>query len=801
MAREAGSAWPRAPLPARTGRRARVNPLPREYPRVPPPRAYRAARQRGKGGAGRRTTCDTLPREWGKGGASHAPFPRVRGGAAKGEGMPGAACEWGRVEPGVACPRDPRAYGVARPRGKGRGGGVPRVPGGAKREGEEGGGDAERRGGVPSCAPLPREWGREGPGSGVPHVPPFRANGVVRRGKGKRAGRSALVVPLPREWGREGRGVVCPCVSPFRASCLRTPPVPREWGGTAKGEGRGRGVACLACPLSARTGRRSGEREAAALCALPREWGRKGPGGRVPSCAPFPGGAAKWEGEGRGPRALVCPLSARMGCHGQGKGGRWHALVRPLPRKRGGADGREGRAREAEGHCVPYLRAKGAAAVNAREGWVGGRLTSCAPLCARCGASACPLASLFDANGVDEGGEEAGKEAEATRACHVSASAYVAGTFCFRHRNRVCKERPLPLLPPPPHPRHPPISAAVPICVEGRKRAGPCITRRPVRAQTGVHQERGRTRKGGAHEGMPPPLPPVRVTPPAQKGGARGRVVWAPMSRLPPSPPPVPLSAPPIRTEGMHMRAPGHAATAVPHSRGRGDAAPSPSPVPPFPPWRKGAHKGMPPLSPLPPLDRHAREGTLPPAPPLTAPPPPHPSTFARQRGAPHAAAPSPLTSPPHTRGKGAREGIRAEGGACGHAAPYAREECTRGHTTPGPSHPRRPQPPFPLDLTTPYAREGGTRRPGPSLPHSCGRGAYDTAPLSRVAPASLPFPLRATCEGKPPHPVAPRLRGKGRTRPSRPRLPTCRAAGPARSQCARVHRAIVQLRQKIDVA
>ncbi|KAH9028280.1 hypothetical protein EDB85DRAFT_1892574 [Lactarius pseudohatsudake] len=695
--------------------------------------------------------------------------------------MPGAACEWGRVEPGVACPRDPRAYGVARPRGKGRGGGVPRVPGGAKREGEEGEGDAERRGGVPSCAPLPREWGREGPGSGVPHVPPFRANGVARRGKGKRAGQSALVVPLPREWGREGpRGRVPLCV-PFPRVLPSHAPVPREWGGTAKGEGRGRGVACLACPLSVRTGRRSGEREAAALCALPREWGRKGPGGRVPSRAPFPGGAAKWEGEGRGPRALVCPLSARMGCRGQGKGGRWHALVRP-PSAQTWWRGRE--RREGPGGrgalCAPYLRAKGAAAVNAREGWVGGRLTLCAPLCARCGASACPLASLFDANGVDKGGEEAGKEAEATRTCHVSASAYVAGTFCFRHR-KVCKERPLPLLPPPPHPRRPPISAAVPICVEGRKRAGPCITRRPVRAQTGVHQGKSL---------LIPPSPALTAAPFERRKGAhkeRGRT----RTRRPGPHVPSPSFAPsrsPVRATHSHRRdahegtrhrplplfpappfpfAQGHAATAVPRSRGRGDAAPSPSPVPPFPPWRKGAHKGTPPLSPLPPLDRHAREGTLPPAPPLTAPPPPHPSAFARQRGAPHAAAPSPLTSPPRTRGKGAREGIRTEGGARGHAAPYAREECTRGHTTPGPSHPRRPRPPFPLDLTAPYAREGGTRRPGPSLPHSCGRGAYDTAPLSRVAPASLPFPLRATCEGKPPHPVAPRSRGKGRTRPS----------------------------------
>ncbi|KAH9028003.1 hypothetical protein EDB84DRAFT_1439706 [Lactarius hengduanensis] len=115
-----------------------MRPFPRERGAVPACTPFRAntlacpllARtgRRGKGGRevpGGVPMCDTLPRKWGKGGAgggaSHAPFPHVRGGAAKGEGMPGAACEWGRVELGVACPRDPRTYG----RGQGgKGGGV-----------------------------------------------------------------------------------------------------------------------------------------------------------------------------------------------------------------------------------------------------------------------------------------------------------------------------------------------------------------------------------------------------------------------------------------------------------------------------------------------------------------------------------------------------------------------------------------------------------------------------------------------------------------------------------------------------
>lgn len=53
---------------------------------------------------------------------------------------------------------------------------MPCVLGGAKSEGEEGRGNMERQGGVPLCAPLPREWGMEGPGGSVL---PFCANGGV----------------------------------------------------------------------------------------------------------------------------------------------------------------------------------------------------------------------------------------------------------------------------------------------------------------------------------------------------------------------------------------------------------------------------------------------------------------------------------------------------------------------------------------------------------------------------------------------------------------------------------------------
>ncbi|KAH9028001.1 hypothetical protein EDB84DRAFT_1563229 [Lactarius hengduanensis] len=259
-------------------------------------------------------------------------------------------------------------------------------------------------------------------------------------------------------------------------------------------------------------------------------------------------------------------------------------------------------------------------------------------------------------------------------------------------------------------------------------------------------RRQGCTRKGGAQgkEGRTrachPPYPLSASPPPAQKGGARGRVVWAPTSRLPPSPPPVPLSAPPIRTEGMHMRAPvttlSLSSRPLPSHSRRGTPPPpfpvraegvtpppSPSPVPPFPPWRKGAHKGTPPLSPLPPLDCHAHDGTLPPAPPfpvcaeegrtrgaplsppppappLTAPPPPHPSAFTRQRGG--------------TRGY-SRKGVHA--GTPLRMRGKSAREVTQ---PPAPPIPVALGPPFPLDLTAPYMQEGGTRghvtpRPFPS--------------------------------------------------------------------------------------
>ncbi|KAH9015458.1 hypothetical protein EDB85DRAFT_2025358, partial [Lactarius pseudohatsudake] len=104
---------------------------------------------------------------------------------------------------------------------------------------------------------------------------------------------------------------------------------------------------------------------------------------------------------------------------------------------------------------------------------------------------------------------------------------------------------------------------------------------------------------------------------------------------------------------------------------------------------------------------------------------PPHPSPFARK------------------------------GGARGHAAP------TRGHATPPRGHdaPGRPV-------------RTGTPHPGPPFPiRADGTGARECTP-SPPPPSLLSAPPRSrgkgACEGKPPHPVTPRSRGNGRTRPSR---------------------------------
>ncbi|KAH9015459.1 hypothetical protein EDB85DRAFT_2025360 [Lactarius pseudohatsudake] len=174
--------------------------------------------------------------------------------------------------------------------------------------------------------------------------------------------------------------------------------------------------------------------------------------------------------------------------------------------------------------------------------------------------------------------------------------------------------------------------------------------------------------------------------------------------------------------------------------------------------------------------------------------PPPHLST----------SAPAPLhPSCPH----------RPDGGTRGrhprppHPSPFVRKGGARGHAAPFPRYPdtspSRPAPPSPIRaervhagtpppappllpwVAPPHARDGGTR--GHDAP-----GCPVRAGTPHLGP---PFPIRA--EGGAPK------QGHASARRPRPRLPSCprhpvhaerghpcRAAGPARSPCARVHRA-----------
>ncbi|KAH9026408.1 hypothetical protein EDB84DRAFT_1492780, partial [Lactarius hengduanensis] len=142
--------------------------------------------------------------------------------------------EWGRVGPGIACPRVPPscAYGTARPRGKGYRGWRARVHpfranGVARRgKGKRAGAGATRRGGaVYPRAPPSARMGKGGGGrprvppsaqmgKGGGRVPPFRA---YRKGPGA----TCLVRPPRAPLSARDAGVsACPPVFPFR----------REWG-------------------------------------------------------------------------------------------------------------------------------------------------------------------------------------------------------------------------------------------------------------------------------------------------------------------------------------------------------------------------------------------------------------------------------------------------------------------------------------------------------------------------------------------------------------------------------------------
>ncbi|KAH9165533.1 hypothetical protein EDB89DRAFT_1911319 [Lactarius sanguifluus] len=352
-----------------------------------------------------------------------------------------------------------------------------------------------------------------------------------------------------------------------------------------------------------------------------------------------------------------------------------------------------------------------------------------------------------------------------------------------------------------------------------------------------------------AHEGTSPPAPPLSPWPsrPVHAEWARdphplpSPFAWkgadCPTSPRWPRPLPFPLvrATPFVRNGGVRGQdsrqggTRGHAipAPTLPSTRGRGGCTWARRPVH----AGRGTRDTPPPLpdapGPLPfPLRLHrpvhAERATRPPFPiraergraragrlasPRSAPPPllsPVRATVRAEwgrararlaeRGHVRACCPRHLPSSrvaPYVR-KGARGTRRPTPSPSGCAVLYTRERGTRPPTRPLPIRAEggtrghaAPELPSPL-AAPPRAREGarGTPSPGPSLPPStappCTR---EKGARKGTRPPAPPFPLAApprtrgqgAREGKPPHPVASH---------------SCRAAGPARSPFARVHRA-----------
>ncbi|KAH9162984.1 hypothetical protein EDB89DRAFT_1912960 [Lactarius sanguifluus] len=264
----------------------------------------------------------------------------------------------------------------------------------------------------------------------------------------------------------------------------------------------------------------------------------------------------------------------------------------------------------------------------------------------------------------------------------------------------------------------------------------------------------------------------------------------------------------PIRTEGKECTR-GHAAATSPHG-----PSPSPSPLAALPRAENGhtiaCHPSPLPPGPSPsPFDHailYAREGghaTPSPTPPIHL-------EGGCMRAHPTRHLPSPLATPPRTRGKGAHEGtpptappfpICTEGsmwdtllatGPPNHTTMYTRAHHpwphshgrggARGHTAPAPPFQLTPPctrgkgahdghtalaPPF--DRTALSARERGTQghmTPGPTLPiHVEGAHTRVTTPSFSLG-ALRHTRGQVAREGKPPHPMAPHSCGKGHTRP-----------------------------------
>ncbi|KAH9047210.1 hypothetical protein EDB84DRAFT_1435010 [Lactarius hengduanensis] len=582
------------------------------------------------------------------------------------------------------------------------------------------------------CAPLPCECGRVGRGWGG------QGRGRWRRGEG-----APLVRTSSAQTGKGGAGggvpSACMAVKGGQRGegrrALVCPFTPRGKGGTGDGEGaasplpRERGTAAAACPRAARTGEREGAKEGGGT------WGggRKG-GTTCPRAPPFcAGGVARTGGKGGGGQCR----------RGKRRGGL--TLVRPLSAlERGGGQcggrGNEERLTERLTLVHPCLRANGAArdagyggarplaSFDANgNGGGDGRATGGREWGGKVGVACTRAHTLWRKQNVPATYAEALTwQARVASASFPASSSRLLSSPRLPHSRRRRKRagrRPasraergardtghtMPLgLPGPPfspvrgtpfvwvesghtRARGPRPSPSFPIRAEGRTRPPP-----PFPLAAALYARKG------AREARDPPAPPFplgRAAPLAWNGGVRRqdarkgdpqghatpRPLPSPFARKgydegrPPRPLPLPSSRHPVRAERGHVR----------HD------------TPPFPlglrrPIRAGIARACHPRfqpSPFARRPRHpfplgcaapyAREGGMRSATPGATLPP-----FARKgvaRGYAAGHLPSPFAAPPGTREKGAREGIRAEWGARGHAAPFAREGAHEAKPTPPP--------------------------------------------------------------------------------------------------------------------
>ncbi|KAH9041968.1 hypothetical protein EDB84DRAFT_1642466, partial [Lactarius hengduanensis] len=205
-------------------------------------------------------------RKRGAGASSRAPFPRVQGGATKGEErcrgrrtrVQPPSARMGKGGTRGACPRVPRADGAGRGGvgGSGEGGRHALAHPPSARMGKGGAGDR-----VPSRAPLPRVRGgaangrREVPGASCPRAPLHGKGGGGERGRGRGRRRRALVCTPSVRMGGAAKGEGVEPKARGRRAIVRRLSARTGWRGQRVSQGKGRGAACpRAPPLSTREG-------------------------------------------------------------------------------------------------------------------------------------------------------------------------------------------------------------------------------------------------------------------------------------------------------------------------------------------------------------------------------------------------------------------------------------------------------------------------------------------------------------------------------------------------------------------